>query len=50
MKPTPEECARLDAATACPTGPAPPPALPGVEAVPSLADLLRYRRARLAKA
>lgn len=43
MKLTPQELARLGA------GPPPPPPLPGLEPAPSVAMLLRYRRARLAR-
>ncbi len=49
MKPTPEECAHLDAATVPGRGPYPPPALPGLVDAPGVAALIRYRRARLAR-
>lgn len=49
MKPTPAECARLDAATVPGNGPCLPPALPGLADVPDVEALMRYRRARLAR-
>ncbi len=49
MKPTPQDCARLDAATVPGCGPCPPPALPGLTDTPGVAALIRYRRARLAQ-